>query len=184
MARKKKKSIVTIPTSKQVHLSPNQCELLYVMLNNVQPKEAGGIRYVMILSDIIKSLGSERKEDLIDDRQDFVRRFTRVRAGDDGLVERRAIKKELEDWLEEQKLTNEVFPSDEDTIAVTIPPESSTVLLNVLIHHSRIQTGPGLVAIMELCDKFEFRSEFLAQAAIVDADDEKKEQEARDAAKK
>lgn len=184
MGGKAKKKISTVPTSKQVHLSPDQCELLYVMLNNVQPKEAGGIRYVMILSDIIKSLGSERKEDQIDDRQEFFRRFSRVRAGDDGFVERRAIKKELDDWLEEHNLTNECFPANEDTIAVTIPPESSTVLLNVLIHHSRMQTGLGLVAIMELCDKFEFRSEFLTQAAVVDEDDEKKEQEARDAAKK
>lgn len=184
MGSKAKKKTSTVPTSKQVHLSPDQCELLYVMLNNVQPKEAGGIRYVMILSDIMKSLGSERKEDLLDDRMEFGRRFGRVREGEKGIVERRAITKELDEWLKEHKLTNECFPDNEDTIAVTIPPESSTVLLNVLIHHSRLQTGLGLVAIMELCDKFEFRAEFLSQAAIVDEDDEAKEKEARDAAKK
>ena len=181
---KKGKKIVTIPTSKQIHLSPDQCELLYVMLCSVQPKDVGGIRYVMILSDIIKSLGSERKQDLLDDRVEFSRRFTRVRAGDDGVVERRAIKKEVEDWLEEHNLTNECFPKDDDTIAVTIPPESSKVLLNMFIHHSEVQTGLGLVAIMELCDKFECRAEFLTKAAIVDEDNEAKEKEARDAAKK
>ncbi len=183
MAKKSSKK-TPIPTSKQVHLSPDQCQLLYVMLNSVQPKEAGGIRYVMILSDIIKSLGSERKEDVLDDRSEFGRRFGRVREGKDGNLERRAITKELDDWLEENKLTNECFPSDPDTIPVTIPPESKTVLLNVLIYHSRLQAGLGLVAIMELCDKFEFRADFLTEAAIVDADDDKKEAEARAAANK
>lgn len=178
MARKKTSKTKTekIPTGKQVHLSPEQCESLYVMLNSVQPKDAGGLRYTIQLGDLIKSLGSERKESLLDERSKFGRRFMRVRQGEEGNTERRAITKELEDWQEKHKLTSECFPTGPETIAVTIPPESDTVLLNMFIYHSRLQQGLALVAIMEFCDKFEFRSEFLVEAAKVDEEDKKKEE--------
>lgn len=185
MAKKKDKAKPdSVPTGKQVHLSPEQCESLYVMLNSTPAKDAGGLRYTIQLGDLIKSLGSERKEKLLDERSKFSRRFLRVREGKEGSMERRAIAKELEDWQEEHKLTNECFPTGPETIAVTIPPESDTVLLNMFIHHSRMQQGAGLVSIMEFCDKFEFRAEYLAEAAKVDEDDEKKEKEARAAANK
>lgn len=183
MARKASKT-KSIPTGKQVSLSPDQCETLFIMLNNVLAKDAGGLRYTMQLGDLIKSVGSERKEDLLDERAKFVRRFLRARQGQEGNTERRAITRELEDWLEEEGLTNECFPTEPDLIEVFIPPESDTVLLTVLIHNSRSQSGTGIVSIMEFCDKFQLRSEFLAEAAKVDEDDATKEREAREAAAK
>ena len=177
MAKDSKKKD-NIPTGKLVHLSPDQCELLFIMLNNVQAKDAGGLRYTIILADLIKSVGSERKEKLLDERSKFSRRFVRAPQGVDGDSVRRAISKELEDWKEKNKLTNECFPTGPENIKITIPPESDTVLLNMLIYHSRLQQGSGIVSIMELCDKFELRTEFVAEATRVDDVDEEKEKAA------
>lgn len=177
MAKDSKKKD-SIPTGKLVHLSPDQCELLFIMLNHVQAKDAGGLRYTIILADIIKSVGSERKEKFLDERSKFTRRFTRARQGEEGETERREISRELEKWQEDNKLTNECFPTGSENIKITIPPESDTVLLNMLIYHSRLQQGSGIVSIMELCDKFELRTEFVVEATRADEVDEEKEKAA------
>lgn len=170
MAKKKE-----IPTGREVHLEPEQCDTFYKMITNVGPKDAGGLKHAIQLADLIKSVGSPRKHDRLDEREKFGRRYGRVKAGEDGDAERREIDDSLTAWLEKHKLTNSCFPKGPKTIAITIPPESDTVILHSLLFHSRIQTGGGLVQIMEFCDKFELRTEFVAEAAKIDEEDKKKE---------
>jgi len=164
-----------VPTGREVHLEPEQCEAFYLLINNVGPKDAGGLRYAMNLADLIKSFGAARKAGKLDEREKFARRYTRVKSGKDGDAEREEIETELEAWKEEHKLTNECFPTSPKTIAVTIPPESDTVILHALLFHSRRQRGGGIVQIMEFCDKFELRTEFVLEAAKMDEDDKKAE---------
>jgi len=163
----------SIPTGREIPLSPDQCELLYGLLNNVKADGAGGLRYAIALTDLIKSVGSERVQNKIDEREEIGRRFMRVGGGKESNQERKKIDDELQEWLEEHGLTNECFLKKRKTIAVTIPPESNTVLLNTFLYHSRQQVGSGLVPIIELCDKFELRGEFVSEAAKLDEDDKK-----------
>lgn len=162
-----------IPTGREIHFSPEQCELLYGLLNNVKADGAGGLRYAIALTDLIKAVGAERAQNKLDERDKFARSYMRVGGGKESNEARKKINDELQEWLEEHELTNECFSTKPETIAVTIPPESNTVILNTLLFHSRIQVGSGLVKIVELCDKFELRTEFTASAVKLDADDKK-----------
>ncbi len=164
-----------VPTGRQIHLEPDQCETFYKLIHTVGPNNAGGLKYAMNLADLIKSVGSSRKEGKIDEREKFGRRYGRVKPGKDGNAERERIETELDEWKKENKVTNECFPTSPKTIAITIPPESDTVILHALLFHSRAQRGQGLVQIMELCDKFELRTEFVAEAAKMDEEDKKAE---------
>ena len=163
-----------IPTGREVHFSPVQCEIFYQLLNNVGAKDAGGLRYTLQIADLIKSVGSVRNQKKLDEREKFAREYRRVLVGEEGDAEREKINEKMLKWLDENKLTNECFPTGPKTIPITIPPESDTVLLNMLLFHSRLQRGGGIVQIVELCEKFELREEFQAEAEKLDNEDKKK----------
>lgn len=164
-----------VPTGREVHLEPEQCDNFYRLINNVGAKDAGGLQYAMQLADLIKAVGSARKDGHLEERAKFGRLYGRVAGGKDGDAERQRIEDELTKWREKHKLTNECFSTSPTTIAIAIPPESNTVILHSLIFHARAQMGGGMVQIMEFCDKFELRAEFIAEGAIRDAEDKKAE---------